>query len=37
MRILGWRVGATIATSIVLDSIDQAIWTRQQDGVSGPQ
>ena len=34
MRILGWRVAATIATSIVLDSIDHAIWTRQQDGVS---
>ena len=34
MRILGWRVAATMATSIVLDSIDHAIWTRQQDGVS---
>jgi putative transposase len=34
MRVLGWRVAARIATSIVLDSIDHAIWTRQQDGVS---
>ena len=34
MRILGWRVAATIATSIVLDSIDHAIWSCQQDGVS---
>jgi putative transposase len=27
-------VAATMATSIVLDSIDHAIWIRQQDGVS---
>ena len=27
-------VAATMATSIVLDSIDHAIWTREQDGVS---
>jgi len=32
-RILGWRVAATMATSMVLDAIEQAIWTRQQDGV----
>jgi putative transposase len=32
-RILGWRVAATMATSMVLDSIEQAIWTRQQQGV----
>jgi len=32
-RILGWRVAATMATSMVLDSIEQAIWTRQNDGV----
>lgn len=25
-RILGWRVAATMATSIVLDTIEQAIW-----------
>jgi putative transposase len=32
-RILGWRVGSTMATSMVLDAIEQAIWTRQQEGV----
>lgn len=32
-RILGWRVASTMATSMVLDSIEQAIWTRQQEGV----
>lgn len=32
-RILGWRVAATMATTMVLDSIEQAIWTRQQQGV----
>ena len=32
-RILGWRVAATMATSMVLDAIEQAIWTRQQEGI----
>ncbi len=32
-RILGWRVASTMATSMVLDGIEQAIWTRQQEGV----
>lgn len=32
-RILGWRVAATMATSMVLDAIEHAIWTRQQDGI----
>ena len=32
-RILGWRVALTMATSMVLDAIEQAIWTRQQEGV----
>jgi putative transposase len=31
-RILGWRVAATTATSMVLDAIEQAIWTRQKEG-----
>jgi putative transposase len=31
-RILGWRVAATMTTSMVLDAIEQAIWTRQQEG-----
>ena len=29
-RILGWRVASTMATAMVLDAIEQAIWTRQQ-------
>ena len=32
-RILRWRVASTMATSMVLDAIEQAIWTRQQEGV----
>ena len=32
-RILGWRVASTMATSMVLDAIEHAIWTRQQDGI----
>jgi putative transposase len=32
-RILGWRVAATMATSMVLDGIEQAIFTRQREGV----
>lgn len=32
-RILGWRVAATMSTAIVLDSIEQAIWNRQREGV----
>jgi putative transposase len=32
-RILGWRVAATMNTTMVLDSIEQAIWTRQQEGI----
>ncbi len=32
-RILGWRVAATMATSMVLDTIEHAIWTRQRDGI----
>ena len=32
-RILGWRVASTMTTSMVLDAIEQSIWTRQQEGV----
>ena len=32
-RILGWRAASTMATTMVLDSIEQAIWTRQRDGI----
>ena len=30
-RILGWRVATTMNTAMVLDSIEQAIWTRQRE------
>ena len=33
-RILGWRVGSTMSTTMVLDSIEHAIWTRQREGIS---
>ena len=29
-RILGWRVGTTMTTQLVLDALEQAIWTRQR-------
>ncbi len=32
-RILGWRVAATMATTMVLDSIEHAIWTRTREGL----
>ena len=31
-RILGWRCGTTMSTQLVLDALDQAIWTRQRTG-----
>lgn len=30
-RILGWRVATTMTTSLVLDALEQAIWTRQRE------
>jgi putative transposase len=32
-RILGWRVASRMRTPMVLDGIEQAIWTRQREGV----
>ena len=32
-RILGWRVASTMNTAMVLDAIEQAIWTRQREGI----
>lgn len=32
-RILGWRCSTLMMTPLVLDAIEQAIWTRQRDGV----
>ena len=31
-RILGWRTGTTMATQLVLDALEQAIWTRAREG-----
>ena len=33
-RILGWRVATSMRTDLVLDTIEHAFWTREQDGVS---
>jgi len=32
-RILGWRAATTMRTSLVLDALEHAIWTRTQAGV----
>jgi len=31
-RILGWRVATSMHAALVLDALEQAIWTRQRDG-----
>lgn len=31
-RILGWRCGSSMSTPLVLDALDQAVWTRQRAG-----
>jgi putative transposase len=33
-RILGWRACTSMRTELVLDAIEQAIWTRQREGVT---
>jgi putative transposase len=33
-RILGWRAATSMRTDLVLDAIEQAIWTRQREGVT---
>jgi putative transposase len=33
-RILGWRAATTMRTDLVLDALEQAIWTRRQAGVA---
>lgn len=30
-RIIGWRCGATMSTQLVIDALDQAVWTRRRD------
>jgi putative transposase len=32
-RIVGWRTATTMTSSLVLDAIEHAIWTRQRDGI----
>ena len=32
-RILGWRAATSMKTSLVLDALEQAIWTRAREGV----
>jgi putative transposase len=32
-RILGWRAATTMRTSLVLDALEQAVWTRARQGV----
>jgi putative transposase len=32
-RVLGWRVSYSMKTALVLDALEQAIWTRAQAGV----
>ena len=34
-RILGWRCGTSMTTQLVLDALEQAIWTRQRTGAHG--
>ena len=31
-RILGWRAATTMTADLVLDAVEQAIWTRQREG-----
>jgi putative transposase len=33
-RIIGWRTVTSMSTQLVLDALEQAVWTRQRDGVS---
>jgi len=32
-RILGWRAATSMRTELVLDALEQAIWTRGREGV----
>jgi putative transposase len=33
-RIVGWRVSTRMTTDLVLDTLEHAIWTRRQEGVT---
>jgi putative transposase len=32
-RILGWRAARSMKTTLVLDALEQAVWTRTREGV----
>ena len=32
-RIVGWKADTTMKTSLVLDTLEMALWTRQRDGI----
>jgi putative transposase len=34
-RILGWRAATSMRTALVLDALEQAVWTRRKQGVAG--
>ena len=33
-RIIGWRCGSSMSTQLVLDALEQAVWTREREGRS---
>jgi putative transposase len=33
-RILGWRTGTSMSSQLVLDALEQAVWTRNHDGTA---
>jgi putative transposase len=33
-RILGWRAGTSMTKQLVLDALEQAVWTRNRAGSS---
>ena len=33
-RILGWRAATSMKTALVLDALEQALWTRRRDGAA---
>jgi len=35
-RILGWRTAGSMKTTLVLDALEQALWTRRRGGAGDP-
>jgi putative transposase len=33
-RVLGWRAASSMRTALVLDALEQAVWTRNRDGAA---